>query len=288
MFSCLAELVVCHDLLVRTGGFKSPIRDMTELNEVGNRLSYAAKMRVRGKLPQKRDIVDYGNTKILQFLKFVDFFTVDGKFDTSVSKVAEAQMRGEDEDFFDEFLERINITPGKDGGTSLRFRLRLTTFARIVLSWIKNNPHAVTEEMMEIMEKNPRLSWASKAFKMVTTEMGVQVVERDNDERTDAGIKNKTPDASNVNTPMVKFEQAKLSMLTLLQALSKSIPASELKQMSVKDKIAAFDRLLNTATKVMGQSRPNSVIFQSININKANRDELEKSFLSYAESQVDG
>lgn len=258
-----------------------------ELNEIGNRLSYAVKMRVRGKLPQKRDVQDWSNTKTLQFLKFVDAFTKDGKFDTSISQVATVQMRGEDEDWWDEFLERINITPGKDGGTSLRFRLRLTTFARVVLSWIKNNPHAVTEQMMELMEKNPRLSWATKAFKMVTTEMGVQVVERDNDERTDAGIKNKTPDASNVSAPMVKFEQAKLSMLTLLQALSKSIPASELKTMTTKDKIAAFDRLMNTATKVLGQTRPNSVVFQQINVNKANREELEKSFLQYAEAQVE-
>lgn len=260
---------------------------MSELNEIGNRLSYAAKMRVRGKLPQKRDVQDWGNTKIMQFLKYVDFFTTDGKFDTSVSRVTEAQMRGEDEMFWDEFSERVNIVPGKDGGTSLRFRLRLTTFARVVLSWIKNNPHAITEQMMELMDKNPRLNWAIKTFKMVTTDMGVQVVERDNDETTDPRQKNETPAMSNVNTPMVKFEQAKLSMLTLLQALSKSIPSSELKTMTTKDKIAAFDKLLNTATKVMGQTRPNSVVFQQINVNKSNREELEKSFLSYAETQVE-
>lgn len=252
------------------------------------RLTYAAKVRVRGKLPTKREVQDWGNTKIYALLLFVDFFTKEGKFDTSASQVATADMRAEDELFWDEFLERINVTPGKDGGTSVQFRLRLTSLARVVLSWIKANPHVVTEQMMLLMEKNPRLSWAAKAFKVVETEMGVQVVERDNDEMTDPRIKNEDPHLSNVNAPMVQFEQAKLNMLTMLKALGKSIPASDIKQMSVKDRIAAFDKLMNTATKVMGQTRPNSVVFQQINVNKANRDELEKSFLKYAESQQTG
>lgn len=255
------------------------------MNEVENRLSYAAKMRVRGKLPQKRDVQDWGNAKLMAFLKFVDYFTVEGKFDTSVSRVTEAHMRGEDEPFWDEFMERINVTPGKDGGTSLQFRLRLTSFARTPLSWIKSNPHAVTEQMMQIMGENPRLSWASHAFKMVETDMGVQVVQRDNDERTDAGIKNKDPKLSNVSTPMVKFEEAKLNLLTLLLDLSKGFSKADLKAMTTKDRIAAFDKLLNTAVKMMGQGRPNSVVFQQINVNKAGRDELEKSFLDYTEAQ---
>lgn len=250
-----------------------------------NRMSYAAKMRVRGKLPQKREVADWGNTKIMAFLAFVDFFTKEGKFDCSISQAATAQMRGEDEPFWDEFMERINVLPGKDGGTAMQFRLRLTTFARVVLSWIKSNPHEVTEQMMELMGKNPRLSWATSAFKMVETDMGVQVVERDNDERTNPGIKNQDPKLSNVATPLVKFEQAKLNLLTLLLSVSKSIPANELKKMTVKDRIAAFDRLMNTATKMMGQKAPSSVVFQQINVNKAGRDELEKSFLEYSESQ---
>lgn len=253
--------------------------------QIGNKMPYAAKMRVRGKLPQKRDIVDWGNTKLLAFLRFVDFFTENGKFNCSISRVTEARLRGEDELFWDEFLERINVIQGIDDGTSLKFRLRLTSLARIPLSWIKSNLHAVTPEMMEIMQKNPRLSWASSAFKLVTTETGAQVVERDNDEKTDPRIKNENPAMSNVSAPLVKFEQAKMNMLTLLMDLSKSIPKSELNKMSVKDKITAFDKLLNTAAKIIGKTHPNSIVFQQINVNKASREELEKSFLSYAESQ---
>lgn len=250
-----------------------------------NHLSYAAKLRVRNKLPQKRDVVDWGNTKILQFLKFVDFFTDNGKFVCTVPKVDEARMRAAEEMFWDEFLERINVTPGKDGGTTQQFRLRLTTFARNPLAWIKSNPHAITLEMMEIMEKNPRLAWAASSFVVVDTESGAQIVQLNNTETTDQSISNKDPKLTDIKTPMVQYEQARMNMLTMLVALSKSIPASELKNMPVKDRLAAFDRLFNTAVRVMGQSRPNSVIFNQLNVNKAGREDLEKSFLEYAEGQ---
>lgn len=252
---------------------------------IDHRLSYAVKMKVRGKLSTKREIVDWGSTKVMAFIMFVDFFTKEGKFDCSISQVATAQMRGESEPFWDEFLERIETIPGKDGGTTMQFRLRLTSFARNVLSWLKSNPHELTQEMMVIMEKNPRLAWAVSAFKVVTTEMGVQVIERNNLETTDAGLANQVPKTSNVDTPALKFEQAKMNMLTMLLAISKSIPAAELRKMTVKDRMAAFNQLLNTATKIMGQTKPNSVIFQQINVNKAGRDELEKVALSYSESQ---
>jgi len=147
---------------------------------------------------------------------------------------------------------------------------------------MKNNPHAVTLEMLGSMERNPRMEWASKSFKILETASGVKIVAMSNDETTDAGRKNVQPASSNVDAPMVKFEQAKLNMLTMLLALSKSIPPGALKDMTVKDRIAAFDKLMNTATKIMTGVKPMSVVFNQINVNKAGRQDLESAIMAYA------
>lgn len=253
--------------------------------EIDYRLSFAAKKKVEGNLPVKRDIQDWGETKLMAFLKFVQFFTDGESFKVTAETIATAEERAGMEPFWDEFLRRINITPGIEEGTARKFYYRFLAFTRIPLAWLKENPHGVSEPMFAIMDKNPRMQWACKNFKMVTTESGVQIVTMDQDEKTDPARTNATGDHVRVDTPLVAFEESKLSMLTMLRELGKSIPMSELKKMPIKDRLAAFDRLLNTAQKVVGAARPNSVIFQQINVGKAGRDELEKLVLGYAETQ---
>lgn len=233
----------------------------------------------------KRDVVDWGSAKILTLIQFADFFTEDGKFAITVPNIEAARRRALEEDFWDEFIARINVVPGQDGGTVKKFANRFMSMVRVTLSWLKSNPYAVTVEMFEIMEKNPRMQWAASAFKTVETEMGVQVVLRDNNENTDIGRSNVDPTVSNAATPAAKFEQAKLNMTSMLLALSKSIPADQIAKMSAKDRIMAFDKLLNTATKIMGGGRPSTLILNKININKATKEDLESAILGYGESQ---
>lgn len=247
-------------------------------------LSENAKRRITGHLPQKRDIVDWSSEKILALIKFADFFTENGKFAITLPNVEAANRRALEEDHLDEFMARINVRPGYEGGTIKKFSNRFLSMVRVPLSYLKDNPHAVTEEMYELMVKSPRMDWAVKAFKAVETEMGVQIVLRDQSETTDANRSNPTH-GGEMTTPLVKFENAKLALLTLMNQLVKGISQEEIKKMSAKDRIAAFDRLLNTATKMMGAGRPSTVIFQNINTNKAGRAELEKAVLGYSETQ---
>lgn len=248
-------------------------------------LSENAKRRIKGHLPQKRDIVDWGAQKLLVFLQFVDFFTEEGKFAITIPNIEAARRRALEEDFWDEFMIRIDVQPGFEGGTIKKFSNRFLSLSRVPLSWLKSNPHAVTEEMYRIMEANPRMLWAASAFKAIETDMGVQIVMRDNLESTDPGRNNATPTVSDVQTPAVKFEQAKLALLTLMNTLVKGITPEDIKKMSAKERIEAFNKLLNTGLKVMGGGRPSTVIFQQINTNKAGRAELEKAVLGYSESQ---
>lgn len=249
-----------------------------------NMLSTNGLRKIQGQLPMKRDVVDWGSAKILTLIQFADFFTEDGKFAITVANIEAARRRALEEDFWDEFIARIDVVPGQDGGTVRRFSIRFLSLVRVPLSWLKSNPHAVTPEMFELMEKNPRMQWASSAFKSVETDMGVQIVLRDQGEHTDPGINNPTH-AGNVDTPAAKFEQAKLNLTSMLLELSKSIPRDDIKNMSAKDRIAAFDKLMNTGIKIMGGGRPSTVIFQKINVGKATKEELESSILSYGESQ---
>lgn len=246
-----------------------------------SRLTPVMKNRVRGKLPTKRDIVDWGDEKVMQFLRFVDFFTEEGVFKLTVDKVNEADALAEEEPFWDEFLTMIDVYPQR-GDKVAKFKNRFYTFTRVPLTWLKTNPHAVTLEMYEIMRNNARMEWASKHFKVEETETGAEIVVMDQDETTDPGRKNVSPAASHVNTPQVQFEDAKLRMATLAQALVKSIPVTELKKMSTKDKIMAFDKLMNTMQKMMNTRGPNTMIFQQINTNKAGKDELEKAMMQFA------
>jgi hypothetical protein len=247
-------------------------------------LSPSALKRIRGHLPQKREIVDWGSAKILSFLQFVDFFTEGEKFDMSVPNIEAARRRALEEDYWDEFVARIDGDGAMPAG---QFAKRFYSFARVPLSWLKSNPHAVTEEMYRILERNPRMQWAASAFKAVDTEMGVQIVLRDQSETVDPGRNNSTH-AGDVQTPAVKFEQAKLSLLTLMGSLVKGLTPEEIRKMSAKDRIAAFDKLMNTGLKIMGANRPAVQIFNAINVNQSDRDTLEKAVLGYSEAQQTG
>lgn len=244
-------------------------------------LSVNALRKIQGHLPIKREIQDWGDAKIMAFLIFVEFFVEGEKFACTVPNIEAARRRAQEEDFWDEFMARIGVSGSMAAG---KFAKRFISFARVPLGWLKDNPHAVTPEMLKIMKSSPRMSWATESFKTEMTDMGVEIVVLNHAETTDPGIGNPTHQG-NVNTPALKFQQAQMNFLSLLTNLSKDFKPEDLRKMGIKDRIMAFDKLMNTATKMMGAGKPNSVIFQTINVHKAGRDELEKTFLQYSEGQ---
>lgn len=249
-------------------------------------LSQNALKRIKGHLPQKREIVDWGPVKILTFLKFVEFFTDKdtGKFSITMPTIEAARRRALEEDWWDEFMARIEVTPGFEGGTIKKFSNRFLSLVRVPLSWLKSNPHAVTEEMYNIIISSPRMAWAAVAFKTIETEMGIQIVARDNGDATDPGRNNPTH-AGDVRTPAVQFEQAKFALISLAGSLVRGLDHDTVKKMSAKDRIAAFDKLMNTAMKMMGAGRPSTVIFNNIKTSTASKSELEAAIMGYSGSQ---
>lgn len=241
-------------------------------------LSKAAQKRIKGKLPKKRDVVDWSEEKLSQFLKFIVFFTHGENF--VFNNVSWETARLKNEPFWDEFMLRIDCAPGQQ-----KFRTRFITQQRTVMAWVKENPHVLTEDMYKLCQSTPRLSWATTHFKTVDTEMGVQVVERDTDELTDPRQKNATDLVRKDRTPQVIYEEGLLSMTTLFRQLARSVPSSEIKGIKPEQRIALANQMAKTLRESFKKFQPNIRVFNNININKSTREELEGAVLSYAEEQ---
>ena len=238
---------------------------------------------VRGKLPRKRDVVDWGDNKLLQFLKLIDYFTQEGKFKCTKETVETAYMRMVDEPFWQEFLVRIDKPPEKY--TPRQFYYRFLAFARVPLSWIKANPHTITPEMAEIISVNPRMEWVRSSFEIKKTETGIEVIEMKQDETTDPGIKNVVPSISNVPQPEVIFNQAMLKMSGVFRDLLSDIKVKDIKKMNVEKRIKLAISMSASLSKSFSQYKPNIAIFQKININKTGREDLESTILTFSNNE---
>ena len=249
-------------------------------------LTDTALKHIRGKLPQLKDAGEWSPEKFMQFLKFVTFFSVikspmEANYQITNETLDTARGRIPDEPWWDEFFARIDPTPGLNYAKS--FRQRFITFVRIPCGWLKRNPHFLTPEMYALMDPNPRLSWASRNFKMVETEMGMQVVERDNDELTDPAIKNKMLDVTSSRTPLVIYQETLLKYTTILNSLIKGIPSAELKTIGVAKRIELLNNGLKTLSQLLVKQQPNRGVFTQINIAHETREKLEASILTYSE-----
>jgi hypothetical protein len=219
-------------------------------------LSQSIKRRIRGNLPKKRDVVDWSQDKIRQFLKFIVFFTDGEGFILTKEKWDVAEKS--DEKFWEEFMLRIDCIPGQK-----KFATRFISQQRIVLTWIKENPHAITEDMYKLCLTSPRLSWAVSHFKTVTTELGVEVIERDLDERTNPNQLNAVPQSN--KTPQAIYEEGLLSMTTLFRQLARSVPSSEIKSMKPEQRVALTNQLAKTLRESFRKFKPNVAVFNNIN-----------------------
>lgn len=240
---------------------------------------------VRGEGLRKRDVVDWSPSKILSFIQFADFFiskeTDPHTFDVVMVKIEAAKERAKDEQFWDEFLTRIE----QKDQTVVQFRNKLMSMVRVVLSWLKTSPYAITDQMRAIMEPNQRLNWCLDSFKVVPTKIGGEVMVLNQDENTDPRLPNHTPDASNIKSPDVQYAQALINVTSILKDLTTGIKQADIKALGTADRIKLINSMLPNVARAIGGHRPNIKVFKQLVINQAGRDDLEKAFLDYAEGQ---
>lgn len=240
---------------------------------------------VKGILPKKVEIVDWSADKIKALILFASLslrekggkptFIIDSQFKETVAQY--------DNPFFEEFMSRMDMK----GGSSSSFGAvgRLTNMIRVVLSYVKSNPHILTEEIENLLRSSVRFSWALGNFKNEKSKIGADVVVVDNMEMTDPNRMNANQNQTNLTLPEVQFNQSLLYVSSLLLSMLKGIKKSDLATMDAKDKIRLAIPMIATMSKALNVKKPQSLIFKKITINSANKDDLEKAILDYSSSQ---
>ena len=241
---------------------------------------------IRGEMPKLKDLQDWGPGKILSFLNFFDHFTHDGVIKINLDLRRAAELQASDNHYWTEFLQRIDVADRLGAGTNTKFRLRLTTMARVILMYLKKNPFEITEEMSRIMTANPRCHWALNSFKEESTRIPtISTVTMNNHENTDPFVPNIQSKMTQMDTPMVQFNEAVMHLTSILKNLTKGISAADMKKMSTADKLKHSNALMNSLAKVFSQYKPNNMVFKQININASSKDELEQAILDYSSEQ---
>ena len=246
--------------------------------------------KIRGCLPEKKDMVDWSDAKSMAFIKFVEFFTNKDqpkhKFNCSPEQIDKATAL--DEPFFPEFLARINV----DHTDAIQktkphkvFHPRFLTFSRIPLTWYKQNPSTVTPEMYAVMKQNQRMDWATRHFVEHKNEMGVAVI-KDEREELDPDKPNYAPNSTKVKNPEVLFNEQLLEMTKLHASLLKGIKPKDIDSLTVNQKIQHSMTLTKTLAAAFAKYKPNKAVFNQVNINSSGKEELEKIITSFGKTQV--
>ena len=237
---------------------------------------------VQGSLPRMSELYDWDERKTLAFLNWASSFLTEDRsrfvFTKETIENAEKKLDGPTCPE-QEFLYRINLFTTDLDATPRKFFYKFNTFLRNVLNYLKQNPAYLTDEMKVIMESTPRMSWALSHFKTTETKTGQEVTVRDTQDLTQ--IKRQTVKQ---DTPEVRMLEGMYHVANIFEELARSIKPKDIKNMNVKDKISAISKLA-FMFKVQQNFKPNANVFQQFNIYKAEKDDLEKAILEYAEEK---
>lgn len=237
---------------------------------------------VRGRLPRHREISAWTEKQYLDYLGFVEHFCSESPKTHQTSIIVTKVNWASAEKVltlpyhpWQEILYRIDRLTKDTRFHSGSIYIRIAAYNRTVLGYLKNNPAAVTDEMKKVIEPNPRLNWCLKHFKDVETQIGGTVVLPDTADNTgqfSKPISQRSPDK-------VMLE-GQLAVFNLFELLAKSIKPGDIKEMDVRDKISALQKL-SFIFSAASKFKANSQTFMQINVNSAKREDLEKAILDF-------
>lgn len=242
---------------------------------------------VKGVLPKKIEIVDWSTDKIHSLLIYASLALRDREYRGKIDKtfVLDEQFRETvkqyDNAYFEEFSARLDIL----NVSSLGAVGRLSNMVRTVLSYVKSNPHVVTESIEAMLKTTKRFSWALNNFKSETTKIGAEIVSVDNEETTQLDRRNADQRQTNLTLPEIQFNQSLLYLSSLLQSMLKGIKKKDLESLDAKDRLRLAIPMIATMSKALNVKKPQSLIFKKLTINTSNKDDLEKAILEYGQAQ---
>lgn len=232
---------------------------------------------VRGQLLKKNDVAAWSEAKIVSFIRFVDNFLDGDRFEVVPLTRKNAELNED----WEEFVERINEPMGK-GMNTTAYRLRLISLVRTVGAYLKDNPHAVPEEVYDMMSKTKRLSWMLTPIVTKATPLGAEVVAIDERDETQAG----QASSVTVTNPELQYHKALKVLTSLLTELVGSVKKKDLKDLTVKEKLMVINTTISTLDKYFKKGTPNTMVFKQLNVHSASREDLEKAMIEYNSNQA--
>lgn len=242
-----------------------------------NRLSkYRA---VTGTLPRRYEVAQWSEEKYLQFLDLMDFFVKDGalRFPSESILLAEQRYMIGTYPFLQELFHRIDAFSTDPDAPTTKFRNKFMALIRQVGQYIRLNPSVVTEAMRVRIEANPRFAWCLSHFAKIDTKMSVPVIIPDGKPMPGTLLPMDNP-----KDPQLRILEAQTHLADALVHITKGLTRTELKGMATKDKLQIAVKIMDVLQKNKGW-KPNIGTLNQININAANRDDLEKAMLDFGQ-----
>lgn len=240
---------------------------------------------VEGKLFAGADIAKWDSQKFEEFFDFSNKLYDMEKLKISCTRERVLSLEAEMEEegcTHNEFMHRISkwIDENADDVANKGFYMRFGTMLRVVVQYLKKHPSALTESMRDKLADKPQYAWCLEHFAPRTTVIGAEIIEAVHDSYTG---NMQTKDAKVPNTDKLIMDGI-LKVGELYLTIANSITKKDLEKMNVKDKIGSLQKL-GSIHATLKNFKPNSQIFQQININASGREELETALLDFAREE---
>lgn len=240
---------------------------------------------VAGKLFAGADIAKWESKKFEEFFDFSNrlYDMETHKISCTLERILSLESEIENEDCtHTEFLHRINKWSDETvtDGSSRGFYMRFGTMLRVVVQYLKKHPATLTEGIKAKISDKPQYAWCLENYAEKTTIIGAEIIEQNNNS-FDGNMPTKHGKVANTDKLVM---DGLLKVADLYNTIANSIKKEDLEKMHVKDKIAALQKLAPVFA-TMRSFKPNSQIFQQININATGREELESALLDYAREE---
>ena len=220
-----------------------------------------------GKRFKKTDFAQWSEAKFMKWFSLVHFFTVDNKLSVTDISIRAFQARAKEEPMWEEWMWRYEIA--EDNFEVVTFLNRLITTNRILGAYLQENPHAITNDMKNVMEANSSLRKYTEPFAVKELESGAEVVTTNMENGKYA-------------LPEVQYHKAILKMSAMANDLMTGITKDDIKKMSPGERIKLAKDLVLTMTKMQGGHRPNIQIFKQLVVQNAGKEDLEAAMIEMA------
>lgn len=222
---------------------------------------------VAGQTLRKNHLPQWDEQHFLEFFRLVHHFCPQGEWLFNDLAFKTFCQQSDSHPLWEEWMWRFEINNEKAKVKSISGKIM--AFIPSLGLFLQGNPHVISPRMREIMKANVKLAKYTEPFKIITNEIGAEIV-----------VPN-TDDGAMFTMPEVQYHNAILKLTALANALVADLTTVDMKKMSPDDRITLSLKIVNLMSRISGGQKPNIAVFKQLIINNAGRDELEKAMVAY-------